>query len=71
MVEGGILKKRIVEPTGNEFKPIVLPKSMVNHVLLTAHDYNEHKGFDRYCIPKFCSLSIRNSLIIINGEIHY
>ena len=47
MVEDGILRKRIVEPTGNEFKPIVLPKSMVDHVLLTAHDYSGHNGFPR------------------------
>ena len=47
MVEDGILRKRIVEPTGNEFKPIVLPKSMVDHVLLTAHDYSGHNGFLR------------------------
>ena len=47
MVEDGILRKRIVEPKGNEFKPIVLPKSMVDHVLLTAHDYSGHNGFPR------------------------
>ena len=47
MVEDGILKKRIIEPTGNEFKCIVLPKSMVDHVLLTAHDYSGHNGFPR------------------------
>ena len=47
MVEDGILKKRIVEPTGNEFKPIVLPKSMVDHMLLMAHDYSGHNGFPR------------------------
>ena len=47
MVEDGILRKRIVKPTGNEFKPIVLPKSMVDHVLLTAHDYSGHNGFPR------------------------
>ena len=47
MVEDGILRKRIVEPIGNEFKPIVLPKSMVDHVLLTAHDYSGHNGFPR------------------------
>ena len=47
MVEDCILRKRIIEPTGNEFKPIVLPKSMVDHVLLTAHDYGGHNGFLR------------------------
>ena len=30
-----------------QFKPIVLPKSMVDHVLLTAHDYSGHNGFLR------------------------
>ena len=35
IIEDGILKRRIVETTSNEFKPIVLPKSMVDHVLLT------------------------------------
>ena len=47
MVEDGILRRRIVEPTGNEFKPIVIPKCMVDHVLLTAHDHNRHNGFPR------------------------
>ena len=47
MVEDGILRKKTVEPTGNEFKPIVLPKSMADHVLLTAHDYSGHNGFPR------------------------
>ena len=47
MVEDGIIRKRIGEPTGNEFKPIVLPKSMVDHVLLKAHDYRRHNGFPR------------------------
>ena len=47
MVEDGILRRRIIEPTGNEFKPIVILKCMVDHVLLTAHDYNRHNGFPR------------------------
>ena len=47
MVEDGILRRRIIEPTGNEFKPIVIPKCMVDHVLLTAHDHNRHNGFPR------------------------
>ena len=47
MVEDGILRKRIAELRGNEFKPIVLPKFMVDHVLLTAHDYSGHNGFPR------------------------
>ena len=47
MVEDGSLRKRIVELAGNEFKPIVLTKSMVDHVLLTAHDYSGHNGFPR------------------------
>ena len=47
MVEDGILRRRIVEPTGNEFKPVVIPKCMVDHILLTAHDHNGHNGFPR------------------------
>ena len=47
MVEDGILRRRIIKPTGNEFKPIVIPKCMVDHVLLTAHDHNGHNGFLR------------------------
>ena len=47
MVEDGILRQRIIKPTGNEFKPIVIPKCMVDHVLLTAHDHNRHNGFPR------------------------
>ena len=47
MVEDGILRRRIIKPTGNEFKPIVIPKCMVDHVLLTAHDHNGHNGFPR------------------------
>ena len=49
MVEDGILRRRIVKPTGNEFKPIVIPKCMVDHVLLTAHNHNRHNGFPRMC----------------------
>ena len=47
MVEDGILRQRIIEPAGNEFKPIIIPKCMVDHVLLTAHDHNRHNGFPR------------------------
>ena len=47
MIEDGILKRRIVEQTGNEFKPIVLPKSMVDHVLMTAHNHSGHNRFPR------------------------
>ena len=36
-----------MEQTGNEFKPIVLPKSMVEHVLITAHYQSGHNGFPR------------------------
>ena len=38
LMEDGILRCRIMESTGNEFKPIVIPKCLVDHVLLTAHD---------------------------------
>ena len=47
MVEDGILSRRIIEPTGNDFKPIVIPKCMVDHVLLRAYDHNGHNGFPR------------------------
>ena len=43
IIEDGTLRRRLVEPTGNEFKPIVIPRCLVDHVLLTAHDYNGHK----------------------------
>ena len=54
MVEDGTLRKRIVEPLGNEFIPIVLPKSMVDYVLLTAHDHSGHNGFLRACAAIGC-----------------
>ena len=47
LIEDGILRRRIVEPTGNEFKPIVIPKSLVDHILMTAHDHGGHNGFLR------------------------
>ena len=47
MVEDGILRRRIIKPIGNEFKPIVIPKCMVDHVLLTAHDHKRHNRFPR------------------------
>ena len=47
LIEDGILRRRIVEPTGNEFKPIVIPKSLVDHILMTAHDHGGHNGFPR------------------------
>ena len=46
-MEDGILRHRIVESTGNEFKPIVIPKCLVDHVLLMAHDYSGHNRFPR------------------------
>ena len=54
MVEDSILRKRIVEYTGKEFKPIVLPKYMVDHVLLTVHDYSGHNGFPRMYAATRC-----------------
>ena len=45
LIEDGILRRRILEPTGNEFKPIVIPKSLVDHILMTAHDHGGHNGF--------------------------
>ena len=47
LIEDGILRRKIVEPTGNEFKPIVIPKSLVDHILMTAHDHEGHNGFLR------------------------
>ena len=47
LIEDGILKRRIVETTGNEFRPIVLPRSLVDHILMTAHDHCGHNGFPR------------------------
>ena len=47
LIENGILRRRIVEPTGNEFKPIVIPKSLVDHILMTAHNHGGYNGFPR------------------------
>ena len=47
LVEDGILRCRIMESTGNEFKPIVIPKCLMDHVLVTAHDYSGHNRFPR------------------------
>ena len=47
LIKDGILKRRIVETTGNEFRPIVLPKSLVDHILMTAHDHGGHNSFPR------------------------
>ena len=44
IIKDGILKRRIIEITGNEFRPIVLPRSMVDHILMTAHDHGGHNG---------------------------
>ena len=47
LIEDGILRRQIVEPTGNEFKLIVTPRSLVDHILMTAHDHGGHNGFPR------------------------
>ena len=47
LIEDGILRSRIVELTGNEFKLIVIPRSLVDHILMTAHDHGGHNGFPR------------------------
>ena len=47
LIEDGILRRRIVEPTGNEFKLVVIPRSLVDHILMTAHDHGGHNGFPR------------------------
>ena len=46
LIEDGILR-RILELTGNEFKLIVIPRSSVDHILMTAHDHGGHNGFPR------------------------
>ena len=47
LIEDSILRRRIVETTGNQFRPIVLPRSMVDHILMIAHDHGGHNGFPR------------------------
>ena len=47
LTEDSILRRRIVEPTGYEFKPIVIPKSLVDHILMRAHDHGGHNGLPR------------------------
>ena len=47
LIEDGVLRRKTVEPTGNEFKPIIIPKSLVDHILMTAHDHGGHNGFPR------------------------
>ena len=46
LIEDGILR-RIVEPTGNEFKLIVIPRCLVDHILMTAHNHGGHNSFPR------------------------
>ena len=47
LIEDGILRRRIVELTGNEFKLRVIPRSLVYPILMTAHDHGGHNGFPR------------------------
>ena len=47
LIEDGILRRRIMETTGNEFKPVVIPRSIVDHILMTAHNHGGHNGFPR------------------------
>ena len=47
LIENGIPRRRIVEATGNEFKLIVIPRSLVYHILMTAHDHGGHNSFLR------------------------
>ena len=47
LVKDGIPRCRIVESTGYEFKPIVIPKCLMVHVLVMAQDYSGHNGFSR------------------------
>ena len=47
IIEDDILRRRIIKTTGNEFRPKVLLKSMVDHILVTAQDHGGHHGFPR------------------------
>ena len=47
LVEDSILRRRIIGTIGNQFQPIVLPKSMVAHIWVTVHDHGGHNGFPR------------------------
>ena len=47
LIDDGILRRRIVEPTSNEFKLILIPRSLLDHILITAHDHDGHNGFPR------------------------
>ena len=47
LIGDGILKRRIIDTTVNEFRPIVLPRSLVHHILMTAHDHGGHNEFPR------------------------
>ena len=47
LIGDSILKRRIVETTGNEFRPIALPRSFIDHILMTAHYHGGHNGFPR------------------------
>ena len=47
LVEDVILRCRIMESTGNEFKPMVFPKCLMDHVLVMAHELSGHNGFPR------------------------
>ena len=47
LIEDGILKGRIMETTGNEFRPVVLPRLLVDHILMMAHDHGGHNGLPR------------------------
>ena len=57
LVEDGILRHRIMESTGNEFKPIVIPKCLMDHVLLMTHDYGGHNRFPRMYTAVRCLYS--------------
>ena len=47
LIKDGILRRRIVELTCNEFKPIVIHISLVDHILMTAHNHGGHNSFPR------------------------
>ena len=54
LIEDGILRRKIVEPTGNEFKPIIIPKFLAHHILMTAHNHGGHNGFMRMYVAIRC-----------------
>ena len=47
LIEGGIFSEQLWNPQVMSLKPIVIPKSLVDYILMTAHDHGGHNGFLR------------------------